>query len=140
MSKSVRDLNVPSVFKRMDIFGVDIPTFNIKGETKVMTVSGGLLSLLVGVVFFIYGSLKLSHLLDKYNPSISEIKEFNFYDSSERLVLDDFGFRIAFTVESYLQPKLRNDPRYVKYMARVFTKTAGVESETIIPYGICTED
>ena len=105
-----------------------------------MTVSEGLLSFFVGVVFFIYGSLKLSHLLDKYNPSISEIKEFNFYDSSDRLVLDDFGFRIAFAVESYLEPKLRNDHRYVKYMARVFSKTAGVESETIIPYGICTED
>ena len=64
----MRDLNVPSVLKRMDLFGVDIPTFNIKGESKVMTVTGGLLSFFVGVVFFIYGSLKLSHLLDKYNP------------------------------------------------------------------------
>ena len=88
----------------MDIFGVDLPTFNIKGESKIMTFTGGLLSFFVGIVFFIYGSLKLSHLLDKYNPSISEIKEINFYDSSERLVLDDFGFRIAFAVESYLQP------------------------------------
>lgn len=105
-----------------------------------MTVSGGLLSLFVGVVFFIYGSLKLSHLLDKYNPSISEIKEFNFYDSSEHLVLDDFGFRIAFAVEGYLESKLRNDHRYVKYMARVVTKTAGVSSETIIPHRLCTDD
>ena len=124
----------------MDIFGVDLPTFNIKGESKVMTVAGGLLSFFVGVIFFIYGSLKLSHLLDKYNPAISEIKEFNFYDSSERLVLDDFGFRIAFAVESYIEPALRYDHRYVKYMARVFTKTNGVDSETIIPYGLCTDE
>ena len=133
-------MNVSSVFKRLDIFGVDLPTFNIKGESKVMTVSGGLLSFFVGIVFFIYGSLKLSHLLDKYNPSISELKEINFYDSSERLVLDDFGFRIAFAVESYIQPELKNDHRYVKYMARIVTKTDGVESETIIPHGICTAD
>ena len=59
----------------MDIFGVDYPTFNVKGETQVMTVTGGLLSLVVGIVFFIYATLKLSHLLDKYNPNISEVKE-----------------------------------------------------------------
>ena len=96
-------MNVPSVMKRMDIFGFDIPTFNIKGESKVMTVSGGLLSFLVGIVFLIYGSLKLSHLIDNHNPSIAEIKEFNFYDSSQRLVLDDFGFKIAFAVENYYE-------------------------------------
>ena len=104
------------------------------------TVSGGLLSFFLGVVFFIYGSLKLTHLIDKHNPSISEIKETNFYDSNERLDLNDFGFRIAFAVESYIEPRLRNDHRYVKYMARVFTKTEGVESETIIPYGNCTAE
>ena len=59
----------------MDIFGVDLPTFNIKGESKVMTVTGGVLMSLVAFVFFIYASLKLSHMLDKYNPNISEVKE-----------------------------------------------------------------
>ena len=124
----------------MDIFGVDLPTFNIKGETKVMTVTGGILSSLVAVVFFIYATLKLSHMLDKYNPNISEVKEKNFYDSSERLNLNDIGFRIAFAVEGYLDSKLRDDHRYVKYMARVFTKTNKVGSETFIPINKCTED
>ena len=59
----------------MDIFGIDVPTFNVKGETKVMTVTGGLVSFGVGIIFFIYATLKLSHLMDKYNPNISEVKE-----------------------------------------------------------------
>ena len=91
-----------------------------------MTVTGGLLSFAVGIVFFIYATLKLSHLLDKYNPNISEVKELNFYDSSERLNLNDIGFRIAFAVEGYLDGKLRDDHKYIKYLARVLTKTGGV--------------
>ena len=86
----------------MDLFGVDLPTFNIKGESKVATVTGGLLSFFVGVVFFIYGSLKLSHLMDKYNPNISEVKEQNVYTSDTRLNLHDIGFRLAFAVEGYV--------------------------------------
>ena len=91
-----------------------------------MTITGGLLSFLVGIIFFIYATLKLSHLLDKYNPNISEVKEQNIYDSSVRLNLDDIGFRIAFAVEGYLDEKLRDDHRYIKYLARVLTKTGGV--------------
>ena len=100
--------------------------------------TGGLLTSLVAFIFFIYASLKLSHMLDKYNPNISEVKELNSYDSSERLNLNDVGFRIAFSVEGYLDSKLRNDHRYVKYMSRVVTKTKGIESETILPFKKCT--
>ena len=105
----------------MDLFGVDLPTFNIKGESKVATVTGGLLSFFVGVVFFIYGSLKLSHLMDKYNPNISEVKEQNFYNSDTRLNLHDIGFRFAFSVEGYVDQMMRDDHRYVKYMVRIGT-------------------
>lgn len=54
--------------------------------------------------------------------------------------MDDIGFRIGFAVENYLESKLRIDPRYVKYMARIFTRADNVESETIIPYAVCTAD
>ena len=105
----------------MDIFGVDLPTFNIKGESKVASVTGGLLSFFVGVVFFIYGSLKFSHLMDKYNPNISEVKEQNFYNSDTRLNLHDIGFRFAFSVEGNVDQLMRDDHRYVKYMVRIST-------------------
>ena len=124
----------------MDIFGVDLPTFNIKGESKVATVTGGLLSFFVGVVFFIYGTLKLSHLMDKYNPNISEVKETNVYTTDTRLNLNDIGFRIAFAVEGYVDQELRDDHRYVKYLARIYTYSAGEETEKFVPFGKCTDD
>ena len=86
----------------MDIFGVDLPTFNIKGKSKVRTVTGGILSFFVGVIFVIYGSLKFSHLMEKYNPSISEVIKQNFYNSDTRLNPHDIGFRLAFAVEGYV--------------------------------------
>ena len=56
------------------------------------------------------------------------------------LNLNDIGFRIAFAVEGYLDEKLRDDHKYIKYLARVLTKTGGVASDTFIPVGKCTED
>ena len=54
--------------------------------------------------------------------------------------MSDINFNIAFAVENYLESKIRIDPRYVKYMARLFTRTNNVESEKIIPFGVCTAD
>ena len=52
----------------MDIFGAPLPTFNLAGQTIVKTATGGVISFIVFVVFFVYGTLKLTHLINKYNP------------------------------------------------------------------------
>ena len=106
----------------MDIFGAPLPTFNLAGQTIVKTATGGIISFIVFVVFFIYGTLKLTHLINKYNPQISEIKETNFYDMYTRLDLDAINFNVAFAVEGYIDGQLKNDHRYVKYMTRILTK------------------
>lgn len=67
------------------------------------------MSFFVFIVFFIYGTLKLTHLIDKYNPQISEIKETNFYDMYTRLDLTQINFNVAFAVESYIDGQLKND-------------------------------
>ena len=56
------------VISRMDIFGAPLPTFNLAGKTIVKTATGGIISFIVFVVFFVYGTLKLTHLINKYNP------------------------------------------------------------------------
>lgn len=35
---------------------------------------------------------------------------------------------------------MKNDPKYVKYLVRIFGKKGGVEYETFIPYQKCTEE
>ena len=57
-----------------------------------------------------------------------------------RLDLTEAKFNIAFAIEGYIDGQLKNDPRYVKYMARIFTKTNGVDGETIVPFDFCTPE
>ena len=51
---------------KLDIFGKAVPAFNIKGRGKVDTVCGGLASLFIIYITFLYASLKLMHLNSKH--------------------------------------------------------------------------
>ena len=50
----------------------------------------------------------------------------NFYDGSDKLNLNQANFRFAFTFIGKNNYELKNDPRYVKIMARVWTQKDGV--------------
>ena len=47
---------------------------------------------------------------------------------------------MAFGIEGFLDKELKNDPRYVKNMVRLYRKIDGVESQTILPFHLCTDD
>ena len=53
------------VLKQLDIFGAQFPTFNIKGQTREFTVTGGIMTFLLWLIFIGYAMLKLTHLVDK---------------------------------------------------------------------------
>ena len=53
--------------------------------------------------------------------------------------MNDIGFKVAFTVENYLTREIKNDPRYVKYLVRIFGVEDGQEFEKMIPFHKCTE-
>ena len=69
-----------------------------------------------------YTTIKCSHLLTKHNPNISAYKIED--ELSETLVnLNDYNFRLAFTVENFYGTKgQKNDSKYVKYMFRKYGK------------------
>ena len=71
-----------SQFKKIDLFGISVPQLNVRGKSSVPTITGGLVSLVVIVVTFMFGLLKLEHMMRKKSPNISK-----FDDSSEF----DFG-------------------------------------------------
>ena len=123
----------------MDNFGQDLPTFNIRGSEKVTTILGGCFSLILFMVVFMYGALKFSHLMTKHNPQIGSYFKENEM-SGVSLNLNDKNYRIAFTIESYMSPKVqKNDPRYVKYLFRLYGKRNGVKYEKLLTYHNCTD-
>ena len=54
--------------------------------------------------------------------------------------LNERNYRIAFTVESYLDPKMhKRDPRFVKYLFRLIGKRNGLDYDKVLTYHNCTE-
>ncbi len=117
-----------------------MPTFNLKGETHVGTVTGGIFTFCLTVVFLGYASLKLTHLVEAKGPSISEFKELNWYDYTTRLNLNDIDFKMAFSVEGYSDKKIKDNPMYVKLIAFLTYKIDGVESQDVLSLHKCTQE
>ena len=115
----VNQWKLNTFLERIDLFGADLPVFNLKGKTQVLTKTGGCLSLMVILLWMVYGVIKFSQMMSKHNPFISEIKEKNFFDYNTRLDLNEINFKMAFSIEGYLDKEVKNDPRYVKYIVRL---------------------
>lgn len=98
------------------------------------------MSLLVVIVLLTYGALKFSQMLSKHNPFISEITERNFFDYETSLDLNEIKFKMAFSIEGYLDNEIRDDHRYVKYIVRTFGKRKDVKYQEMIPFHKCTEE
>ncbi len=105
----------------------------------MQTITKGILTAMLIVVFTLYAVLKLTHLLDKKNPLIAETKETNFYDFNTRINMNEIGFKMAFSVEGFLDSKIKDDPRYVRLFARMYYKTEGVKSQQVLSLHKCTQ-
>ena len=67
------------VFRRLDIFGQNLPTFILKGKDKVQTRIGGVVSILIGILVLMYACLKFSHLIDRHNPVMNSFYKEDYY-------------------------------------------------------------
>lgn len=103
------------------------------------SVGGGLLTCIILIVTLAYAAVKFVQLMGKHNPNVSEVWERNIHDSNDRLSLNAINFKMAFSVEGYHVREMKNDPRYVKYLVRIFGIHEGKEYEKFIPYHKCTE-
>ena len=88
-----------------------MPSFNLKGEATVTTISGGITTLLIMVLTIIYASLKLVVLINKEDSYIGYSEELAYFSSNDILNLNNIGFRMAFRVYIYLDFKSMHDQR-----------------------------
>ena len=61
------------------------------------------------MIAFMYAALRFSHLATKHNPNISTYFIEDGMDGAKVLNLNDRGFRIAVSVESFIKPNVRKD-------------------------------
>ena len=135
----MKSLRLSNLLEKIDLFGRPLPVFNLKGETKVFTVTGGLVSFAITVIVLCYGALKFQHMIMKHNADVTSVLETDVFDFNEITNLNDVGFRVAFSVRGYRKKELKDDPRYVKYLVRMFGKREGKDFERILPYHKCEE-
>ena len=63
--------------------------------------------------------------------------ETDVYDFNEITNISEVGFRVAFSVRGFGNRELKDDPRYVKYLVRMYGKKEGKDFERILPYHKC---
>ena len=71
------------VLPKIDTFGANIPTFNLRGKTQVHTLAGGVLTFVITVIMLVYATIKLLQLATKDNPTVSEFTETSFFDYND---------------------------------------------------------
>ena len=130
--------HISNVLTNLDFFGKDIPSFNIKGEGRVNTIFGGIVTSSIIMLTLAYTLLKFSDLYTKDNPVISEMTIEDYYSPTDALSLKDINFKFAFTVESYYKKKRKDDPRFVKSFFRLNSKNNGVPTSRVIPFHECS--
>ena len=72
----------------MDWFGSEIPSFNLKGETRITTLFGGMMTALIMILSLGYAILKGIHLIHRTNPTINTYPIPSHFDISETVNLN----------------------------------------------------
>ena len=85
----------------LDIFGQELPSFNLKGNPGIKTVAGGLMTILIMVIAILYASMRLVILVNGDNPQINIFTSRNLVPNDENLNLNDINYRMAFVEEGF---------------------------------------
>ena len=112
----------------------------MRGRTTIPTITGGILTFLIFTLMMVYSLTKLLQLLQRHNPQVASFLEGGVLDSSLVFNFRDREWRFAFAIEGFLDKEPKEDPRYVKGLARLMWKREGVDGETVIPYHNCSPE
>ena len=129
---------MPKFLLDLDMFGAQIPTFNMKGREKVTTSCGACASIIILTMTFAYGLVKLQHLDERKNPAISTLvspleDDYRFNTGSD-------DFMMAFSAFQEGSHKQLNDQRYVRWQARLAQMVNGTMSMTQTLLHACTKE
>ena len=93
----MNNFGMPSFIKNLDMFGKPIPGFNLRGKTSIKTSVGAICSILILMVMFAFGLLKLQKLVGRKNPLLVFNKD--KLDAEEFHSTGSDSFMMAFSQE-----------------------------------------
>lgn len=106
------------MLKKLDIFRAPLPGFNIKGDQAVSSNIGGCVSVLIMIVTITFGLLKLEDLALRTNPTVSTFVQEDEFDQNDKYDSGRSDFVMAFALVRAKDDVPKNDPRFVKWMAK----------------------
>ena len=69
--------------KKADIFGTQLPAFNLKGQSQVRTIFGGTFSVIIIYITFMFAMLKFVHLMTKHGPQVNSFELADAYSTDD---------------------------------------------------------
>ena len=112
----------------------------MRGRESIPSYLGAFLSFGIAMVMLVYASIKFSHLMMKHNPTIASFTVEGDIDPEDRFNFRDNGLKFAFGIEGFIDQELKEDPRYVKFFARLYGFKDGEIYEKFIPVHHCTSE
>jgi len=79
----------------------------------------------VWLLTFAYALIRLEYLILKKDPNINIVSELNVFDETDKLNLNEKGYRIAFVLEDYITLKTKGSSEYIRYIGQVWTEVDG---------------
>ena len=128
------------ILENLDGFGEPVPAFNVKGQSTIRTRCGGVTTLIIATTVLLYAVIKFNHLSTRHNPHMSSYLQDIPQKESVDISDDSYKFKIALSIEDFIDSnEMKNDPKYTKWLFRLYTKENGVASHRELATHRCTE-
>jgi len=131
---------MPPFLKQLDLFEVPLPAFNLRGQESIRTSAGGIVSLVIMLVTFMFASIKMMHLLSRYNPNVSYFVMQDNFEPDYEFNFADENFMFAFALEEVFTDELKDDTRFVKYFVTYGTYAPDMPTVKELPIYPCREE
>ena len=121
------------------MFALRVPAFTIAGQSRFETYTGGLVSLAVVIVTFLFAILKLQHLINHKNPLVNTIIDKNAVSNEEKFEFaKQPDFMMAFALERTTTNERLEDPHFVKWFAEHWSSQDSIMTKKAIKMHKCT--
>ena len=127
-----------SLLSKLDVFGQEVPRFNIRGREKINTPLGGLFTSLLMILVLFYGIAKLEHLLMHKNPAITMHEYQRKLDDTFPTTEDKFMMAFAL-LDDNMKHSIWND-RHFRWVLQSRDYTVEKKSKLNYPLHPCRKE
>ena len=117
-----------------------MPVFNIEGSSTLNTNTGGVLTVLILTITFVFSIVKFSHLISRQNPTVNTYMDREVFSPEDLFNVVDEEFMVAFSLENYNTQDSRMDTNYIKFFVQFSNMTDGKRETTEVPLHDCTDE